>query len=63
MLAIAAFFAWRAVQPPGFHVVSTGEDRIMWVNQRTGRAGACMRDEDRVRCVKADWSSGPLDYD
>lgn len=62
-LAVAAFFANRAVQPPSFHVVTTGEDRLMWVNQRTGLVGGCLMNSERVRCVRTDWSSGPLDYD
>ena len=62
-LAFAGLLTSRAPEPAGLHVVRTGEDRIMWVSERRAKVGGCVLDQDRIRCVKTDWMSGPLDLD
>ena len=62
-LGTAAFFTSGDTESAGLHVVTTSEDRIMWVSQRTGRVGGCVFEEDGVRCLKTDWMSGPIDLD
>ena len=62
-LGIAALFASGETESADLHVVTTSEDRIMWVSQRTGRVGGCVFEQGRVRCVKVDWMSGPLEFE
>ena len=62
-LASAALLAsWRS-EPADLHVVKTSEDRIIWVNERMGKVGGCVFEQDRVRCVKTDWMSGPMELE
>jgi hypothetical protein len=62
-LGTAAFFTSGDSESAGLHVVTTSEDRIMWVSDERGTVGGCVFEEDRVRCVKTDWMSGPIEFD
>ena len=62
-LSSAAILSSRRPESEDLHVVTTGPDRIMWVSRRSGDAGGCFLEHERVRCVKTDWMSGPLDVD
>jgi hypothetical protein len=59
LIAAALYFAIQELKP-AFYVAGDG-DTIMFVNGRTGRVGACVVGEESVRCLRQDWSSGPLD--
>src|SRR5687768_299039 len=53
-LAAAALLASVGSVPADLHLVTTSQDRIIWVSHRTGRVGGCVFEEERVRCVKTD---------
>jgi hypothetical protein len=62
LITAALLASWRS-EPVDLHVVTTSEDHIMWVSQRRGEVGGCVFEQDRVRCVKTDWISGPLEFE
>ena len=39
------------------------ENHIMWVSDRRAEVGGCAFEQDRIRCVKTDWMSGPIELD
>ena len=61
-LSIASF-STPAENRTGLEVVRTSGDRVIWIDQSAGRAGACQIERDRVRCLRTDWISGPLEFE
>ena len=59
-LATTAVLAPHRSEPADLHVLTTSKDRIMWVSQSMGKVGGRVFEEERVRCVKTDWISGPI---